>query len=151
MTELSLAEDQIVLSAGRAATTISAAVVAATMPGRRMTARAKRYQRSRPASTSGRASFMPHKASRAGETVTDTTAATIAVAAPAIPIDFRNPCGNSVSVASAQATVTAENSTVRPARIIVVAMASPTSAPAGNSSTAFASPKSTPPGPGTCR
>ncbi len=98
-----------------------------------MTARARRYQRSRPASTSGRASLTPHSASSAGDTVTATTAATIATTAPAIPIDLRKPCGNSVSVASAQATVTAENSTVRPARIIVVTMASPTSAPPASS------------------
>ena len=57
-----------------------------------------------------------------------------ATTAPAIPIDFKKPCGNSVSVASAHATVTAENKTVRPARDIVMPIASPTPAPRASSS-----------------
>ena len=51
------------------------------------------------------------------------SAATTATIAPAMPIDFRKPCGNTTSVISAPATVTAENATVRPAVAIVVAIA----------------------------
>jgi hypothetical protein len=81
-----------------------------------------------------RASFRPHRPSSAGETISDASTATIATAAPAIPIDCRKPCGNRVSVASAQATVAAEKSTVRPACAIVVAIASSTPAPRASSS-----------------
>ncbi len=47
----------------------------------------------------------------------------MATVAPAMPIDFRKPCGNTVSVISAAATVAAEKATVRPAVAIVVRMA----------------------------
>ena len=40
-----------------------------------------------------------------------------------MPIDFRKPCGKSVSVMSAAATVAAEKATVRPAVAIVVRIA----------------------------
>ena len=61
------------------------------------------------------------------------SAATTATTAPARPMDFRKPCGNRVSVASAHATVAAEKITVWPARAIVVPMACLTSAPAASS------------------
>ena len=57
----------------------------------------------------------PSTASNAGSTVSETSAAISATAAPPIPIEYRNRCGNTVSDASAAATVTDENSTVRPA------------------------------------
>ncbi len=136
ITELSLADVHTTLSAGTAATSIAAAVTIAIGPGRRMTARANRYQRPSVASGSGcrRASFMPHRPSSAGDTTSADAAATSATTAPAIPIDLRKPCGNSVSVASAQATVIAENTTVRPARDIVMPIASRTPAPPASSS-----------------
>ncbi len=136
ITELSLADVHTTLSAGAAATSIAAAVTSATGPGRRMTARANRYQRRRPASGAGcrRASLVPHRPSSAGETTSADSAATIATTAPAIPIDFRKPCGNSVSVDNAHATVIAENKTVRPARDIVIPIASRTPAPRASSS-----------------
>ena len=117
------------LSAGSAASTIIAAVVATTMPGRRMTARANRYQRSRPASDVGARQLDAPQRQQRRRHGHRRHRGDDRRRGPAIPIDFKNPCGNSVSVASAQATVAAENSTVRPARIIVIAIASPTSSP----------------------
>ena len=61
-------------------------------------------------------------------------AATIATLAPAMPIDLTKPSGNTVSVASATATVAAENATVRPAVTIVVRAAVRGSAPWRSSS-----------------
>jgi hypothetical protein len=130
-----LAEDHWTLSAGSAAASMRIAVTAATSPGRRMTARARRYQRSVSGSRDGavRASLRPHTASSAGDTISAASAATTATQAPAMPIDFRNPCGNRIRVASAHATVAAEKITVWPARVMVVAIASFTVAPAASS------------------
>ncbi len=135
ITALSLAGDQETPSAGTTAASITAAVTAATNPGRRITSRANRYQRSPwPARASGRASAAPHSPSSAGDTVSALSAAITAVIAPAIPIDFRKPWGNSISVISAQATVAAEKSTLRPARASVRPIAARGSAPAASSS-----------------
>jgi phage tail sheath gpL-like len=79
------------------------------------------------------ATFAPHTASSAGEIVSAQTAATSATVAPAMPIDFRKPSGNTTSVASAHATVTAEKQTVDPARPIVVRSASCSDAPPASS------------------
>ena len=68
------------------------------------------------------------------EITSEATAATSATVAPAMPIDFRKPCGNSVSVISATATVTAENATVRPAVFSVVRSASGVAPPPRSSS-----------------
>ena len=70
------------------------------------------------------ASLRPQMANVAGAITSAAAPATIATAAPAIPIDFRKPSGNTVSVISASATVTALNATVRPAVCIVVRTAS---------------------------
>jgi hypothetical protein len=72
----------------------------------------------------------PHIRSSAGDTAREAIAATIATLAPAIPIDWAKPSGNTVSVASATATVAAEKATVRPAVAIVVRTAAAGSAPA---------------------
>ena len=61
-------------------------------------------------------------------------AATMATTAPARPIDFTKPCGKTVRVIMAAATVAAENSTVRPAVRMVTPMASRGSVPESSSS-----------------
>ena len=123
--------------AGSATASISAAVTAATTPGRRMTPCARRCQRScaaaAPRSCFG-SSLRPHSASSAGEIASAATAATIATVAPAIPIDCAKPSGKTVSVASAAATVADEKTTVRPAVAIVVRIASRWDAPPPSSS-----------------
>ena len=106
------------------------------MPGRRITRWASRYQP--PLALPARAApplatFAPQIVSSAGEIVSAATAATIATMAPAIPIDFKNPSGNTTSVASAHATVTAEKQTVAPARVIVARSACCSDAPSANS------------------
>jgi len=135
ITEPSIA-DQFVLSDGSARASIAAAVTAATSPGLRMTAQATRRQRESLAATvlAGRASLRPQTANSAGETMSAAVAATAATVAPAIPIDLRNPCGNTVSVISAHATVAAEKATVRPAVRIVARIAAGGSAPPASSS-----------------
>ena len=61
-------------------------------------------------------------------------AAITATIAPAIPIDWAKPSGKTVNVASAAATVAAENATVRPAVTMVARTAVCVSAPAASSS-----------------
>ena len=102
--------DHVVVSAGAATASISAAVTTATLPGRRMTQWASRCQRpaASPAPASPRASFAPQSANSAGEMTSAAAAATRATVAPAMPIDFRKACGKTVSVISAPATVAAE-------------------------------------------
>ena len=113
----------------------SAAVLAATAPGRRITARERRYQkpdcscaasRRRAArQRRGLSAFTrgPSTASRAGSSVSATSAATSATSAPPMPMEKRKRWGNTSSEDSAAATVTAENSTVRPAVRIVATSA----------------------------
>ena len=79
------------------------------------------------------ATFAPQIVSSAGEIVSAAIAATSATIAPAIPIDFRKPSGNTTSVASAHATVTAEKQTVDPARVIVARSACCSVAPSASS------------------
>ena len=124
ITEESIA-DQTVLSEGSATASIAIAVSGATKRARRMTKWASRYQRSSASAAvpRERASLAPHSANSAGEMTSAASAATAATVAPAIPIDFRKPCGKIVSVMSAAETVAAENATVRPAVAIVVRMA----------------------------
>ena len=124
ITEASIA-DQVVVSAGAATASMTAAVVAAIRPGRRITAWASRNQRPSAARSSPRrASFAPQSAKSAGEMTSAATAATTATVAPAMPIDLRKLCGKTVRVMSAAATVAAEKPTVRPAVPIVTAIAS---------------------------
>ena len=92
--------------------------------GRRITACASRYQPPRLVRRGLTASFEPQSANVAGAMTSDARPAMSATTAPAIPIDFRNPSGKTVSVISASATVTALKATVRPAVRIVVRTAS---------------------------
>ena len=70
------------------------------------------------------ASLEPQTAKIAGAITSAAAPATSETTAPAIPIDFRNPSGKTVSVTSASATVTALKATVRPAVRTVVRTAS---------------------------
>ena len=124
MTELSIGLHSA-RRAGAAKASITTPVAIATAPGRRMTACERRYQRPRSAvlPRSLRASLVPHRPNIAGAITSEATAATTATVAPASPMDLMNPSGNTVSAASATATVLAENATVRPAVRIVVSTA----------------------------
>ena len=102
--------------AGAARARSTTAVSAATTPGRRITARARRYQRPLP---SGPGLTFPRRrpisTSSAGKKTTVPAAATSATTSPPRPIETRKRCGNTVRHAIAAAMVTALNSTVRPA------------------------------------
>ena len=103
-------------------------------PGRRMTACGEAVPAAarRAARLAARASFdAPQRRAAPARSPARPAAATSATVAPAMPIDFRKPGGNRVSVTSAPATVPAENRTVRPARDIVTAIASRVSRPGG--------------------
>ena len=107
-------------SAGRASTTMTSAVTTVTVPGRRMTDWATPYQRASERSDFSRAlSLTFHSAKNAGAIRHDAAAATRATPAPPMAIDWRKFSGNSSSVASAMATVSALNTTVRPAEAMV--------------------------------
>ena len=115
-----------------------AAVTAAITPGRRMTAWASRCQRSCAAAAPRRAAraCAPQSASSAGETASEASAATTATLAPAMPIDCANPSGNTVSVASAAATVAAREDDGAPGRAhrrgTAAAASAPSPAPRGS-------------------
>ena len=70
----------------------------------------------------------------AGVTTSAATAANATVATPAYANDFRKCIGNSTITAIDSATVVAENTTVRPAVIIVRTSASSRLAPSASSS-----------------
>ena len=124
----------------------SAAVAAAIGPGRRITACEKRYHgpsrtcaASRCIETCQRLRLSeftrgPSTASRAGSTVSDTTAAVSATSRPPTPIENRKRRSNTISDAIAAATVTALNATVRPAVRSVARSASLVSEPVASSS-----------------
>ena len=112
---------------GRPSAISATAATVAIGAGRRMTARDSRYQ---PPSCTCAASRLiatcqrlrlsaltrgPSAASSAGSTVSDTNAAVSATSTPPTPIEYRNRSGNTSIAAIAAATVTEENSTVRPA------------------------------------
>jgi hypothetical protein len=114
----------------------SAELAAAIRPGRRMTSCESRYQNP---SVAGRASRSarrrrnagesaltrsPSTASTAGRTISAIAAAISATSEPPIPIEYRNRCGKTISDAIAPATVSDENSTVRPAVFSVRRIAS---------------------------
>ncbi len=108
---------------------------AATSPGLRITRWATRYQRPVPSGAGFTRPIRPASStSSAGTTSRAAAHETSAVAAPPIPIEIRNRCGNSVSVSIAAATVTALKVIVRPAVRSVVASALGTSAPVLSSS-----------------
>ncbi len=102
---------QFAPSDGSATPIMMAPVTTATTPGRRMTAWESRYQAPDSAGRSGPrrriASFAPHSANSPGAMTSAAIPATIATAAPAMPIDCRKPSGKTVSVIIASATVTA--------------------------------------------
>ena len=122
--------------AGSATITSTAAVTAATTPGRRMTALERRYQK--PEVTGWSASSLrrlrnlgapllmrvPSSARTAGSTSRAIAAAIRATITPARPIENRKRCGKTISPARAAATVTALKSTLRPAVCRVRASAS---------------------------
>ena len=100
--------------------TMTSAVTTAIAPGRRMTACAIRYQRaSARCARSFALSLTFHSAKKAGASRHEAAAATRATPAPPMAIDCRKFSGNSSSVASAMATVSALKTTVRPAVAIV--------------------------------
>ena len=115
-------------SAGRARPSMTSMVVAATAPGRRMTAWERRYQR--PWSSAAllrrerRCSLAPQRPKTIGEISSAARAATMATTAPAMPMDLRKPSGKTVRVIIATATVAAEKTTERPAVRMVTAIAS---------------------------
>ncbi len=76
----------------------------------------------------------PSSRSRAGRRVSAATMATVTAAIPPNPIERRNAWGNTSRELMAAATVSPENSTVRPAVRMVVVMASDGSRPASSSS-----------------
>ncbi len=124
---LASTEVKLMLRAGRATTTSTVAVTAATLPGRRMTALESRYQK--PEVTASSACSLPRlrkpgapllmrrpsTASTAGRTIRAMPAAIRATITPARPIENRKRCGKTISPARAAATVTALKSTLRPA------------------------------------
>ena len=92
---------------------------------RRITSRDSRYQPPAPVAARARPTRSelirgPSAASSAGSRISDTAAAISATSMPPMPIENRNRCGKTISDASAAATVTALNRTVRPAVTIVV-------------------------------
>ena len=112
---------------GRPRTIIRVADAAATRPGRRITKRDRRYQKP---DSAGRASASlarlsrrgasaltrcPSSVSTAGSSTSATVAAISDTSIPPSPIEYRNFCGKTSSDASAAATVSDENRTVRPA------------------------------------
>ena len=108
---------------------------AATVPGRRITPRARRYQRPLPSGPGLTfPSRRPMRMKSAGRNTTLENAATSATTSPPSPMEIKNRCGNTVRHAIAAATVTPLNSTVRPAVFIVLRTASGTSAPRPSSS-----------------
>ncbi len=113
--------------AGRARPSMTSMVVAATAPGRRMTAWERRYHRPRssgPVLRERRSSLAPQRPNTIGEIRSAASAATTATTAPAMPMDVRKPRGKTVRVAIATATVAAEKTTERPAVRMVTAIAS---------------------------
>ena len=123
-------------------------VPAMTSQGRRITPRARAAQRPWASSTStGRcrrhgsrppSTLRPSSRSVAGSTVSAASIATSTAAMPPYPMLLRNACGKISRLAIAAATVRPENSTVRPAvvmvRLIAVAGASGSSAGSSASS-----------------
>ena len=114
----------------------SAALAAAIRPGKRITSCESRYQNP---SWAGRASRSarrlrnagaraltrsPSSASTAGSTISAIAAAIRATIEPPMPIEYKKRCGKTISEAIAPATVSALNSTVRPAVAIVRRIAS---------------------------
>ena len=131
---------------GRPMTISSVAVAIAIGPGRRITVRERRYhgpswrcaasrciaarQRFRlSAFTRG-----PSAASSAGSSVSETNAALSATRLPPTPIEYRKRSGKTSIEAIAAATVSAENSTVRPAVATVARTASAVSRSCSSSS-----------------
>ena len=111
-------------------------VTSAIRPGKRMTKRESRYQKPsvmtadsrsrRRCRRAGASAFTrrPSSTSTAGSTVSEIRPESSATNAPPTPIEFRKFCGKSISEPVAPATVTEENSTVRPAVARVRRMAS---------------------------
>ncbi len=130
-TEVNLSERNGIPSAIR-----KAALSVAIGIGRLMTNRESRYQkplRAGAASRSARrcrkrgASALtrgPRMLRMAGRITSATPAANSATSEPPIPIEYRNRCGKTISDASAAATVSEENRTVRPAVRMVARSAS---------------------------
>ena len=124
----------------------SAAAPAANGTGRRMIACERRYQKpprspeasrcSEACQRFGLSAFTrgPSAARIAGSSVSETSAAISAHATPPTPIEYRKRSGKTSRAASAAATVTDENSTVRPAVAIVARRAGPVSSPRSSSS-----------------
>ena len=123
-------------SVGIATRTIATAVTAAIVPGRRRTVAVIRAQRVWVGfGTPARGiSLVPIRANSAGRMSSATEAATRATTAPPMPIDLRNCCGKTTSESMAAATVSALNTTVRPAVDIATLIASCTSRSAPSSS-----------------
>ena len=108
-----------------------AALAIAIRAGKRMTSCESRYQNPALAGRASRAARSRRKAGEsaltrspssariAGRTRSAIAAAIRATSAPPIPIEYRNRCGKTTSDASAPATVSELNRTVRPAVAIV--------------------------------
>ncbi len=126
---------QRIPSAGVASATSATTVTTATVPGCRITAWARRYQR--PLSAGPGFTFprrCPVSMNSAGRRTTVDAPAISATTSPPTPIEIRKRCGKTVRHAIAAATVTALKTTVRPAVRIVRRTASGTSAPRPSSS-----------------
>ena len=129
-------EVKLMLKAGKATTIRKIAVAAAMGAGRRMTALESRYQKPdvRTWSASslrrrhdfGASELMrrPSSIRTAGSTIRAIAAAIRATMTPAMPIENRKRCGNTIRPARAAATVIALNSTLLPAVRRVREMAS---------------------------